>query len=280
MARDTMVPTLVDAEIDTPVERDGLDRLNVSKSVMREVPKPVLNAEAPWEVFGSSAYLDHNYSRLRDDDRQIAEKIRDYFSQAGVSGGRGVDVGAGTNLYPALAMLPFCRELELWDWAEPNVEWLAKQVADYGENWDAFWAIYQKAPAYADMADPRSMFSNRTTVRRRSVLEASDTRWDMGTMFFVACSLSTDRHEFDRAVNCFVGSLNEGAPFAAAFMINSDGYEVDGVFFPAVKIYEDDVVRSLASIAYDVAIHEIVTDIPLRDGVGMLLATGRAAGRP
>ncbi|CAM5649016.1 hypothetical protein SANTM175S_10556 [Streptomyces antimycoticus] len=43
-------------------------------------------------------------------------------------------------------------------------------------------------------------------------------RWDLGTMFFVAESITTSLDEFRRGVGCFMSALNPGAPFAAAFM--------------------------------------------------------------
>jgi hypothetical protein len=260
---------------DTPRTATVLDAHNKLNSGMDSI----LNSQAPWERFDSEWYHDHNYRTLRDDDRQIMKKVRDHFIAAKVTRGRGIDVGAGANLYPALAMLPFCRELELWEFALPNVEWLRSQVRHYDRNWDEFWAVYRARRAYAQVMDPRVALAKRATVHRGSVFDLPERAWDMGTMFFVACSISTDMAEFDRAVESFVRSLKAGAPFAAAFMKNSEGYWVDGVFFPAVSISADDVSRSVASFAYDVAIHEIETDNPLRPGYeGMLLAVGRAVG--
>jgi hypothetical protein len=102
----------------------------------------------------------------------------------------------------------------------------------------------------------------------------------MGTMFFVACSLSNDMDEFQRAVDCFVRALRRGAPFAVAFMEKSKGYAVDGTFFPAVEIDRTNVDRALAALAYDVHIDRITTNNPLRDGYdgAMIVAVGRACG--
>jgi hypothetical protein len=102
--------------------------------------------------------------------------------------------------------------------------------------------------------------------------------WDLGTMFFVACSLSTDRTEFTRATHRFVHALIPDAPFAAAFMVNSRGYDVAGVWYPAVAIDAVEVEQCLASVAYDVRVDGIDTDNPLREDCGMVLATGRAIG--
>jgi hypothetical protein len=242
-----------------------------------KLPLPLLNSQAPWHRFDSNWYQDQNYRCLRDDDRQIIQTIRDYWTSTEVLNGHGIDVGAGANLYPSLAMLPFCRALDLWEFSPPNVDWLDGQVKQYDANWDEFWTILEDTPPYARVPNPRRALAEKASVRRGSVFDLPTSRWDLGSMFFVACSMSTEIREFYRAVECFVRSLKPNAPFAAAFMASSSGYVVDAVEFPAVYIGADEVARSLAQVAYDVDIHWIETDSPLRPGyAGMILALGRA----
>jgi NNMT/PNMT/TEMT family protein len=242
-------------------------------------PQPSLNGDFDWDSFDSNWYRDHNYRSLRDDDQQIIEIVRDYFSAAGVTHARGVDVGSGANLYPALAMLPFCRRLDLREVSASNVAWLKGQLDAFDGCWDAFWSIFQEEPEYAALSDPRATLAAITVVEQASVFDLPIAEWDLGTMFFVACSISTDLREFHRAVHCFTRSLKPDSPFATAFMEKSEGYFVGDIWFPAVAIEAQDVVDALAPVAYDVRVDRIHTGTPLRDGYGgMLLATGRVAG--
>ncbi|GAB2923387.1 SCO2525 family SAM-dependent methyltransferase [Micromonospora polyrhachis] len=242
----------------------------------------VFNDQFDWDHFDSDAYFDHNYRAVRDDDREIMKIVRDFFANADIdSRGRAVDVGAGTNLYPSLAMLPFCSHLDLWEYSASNVAWLRRQVAGFGENWDAFWDIYREQPAYAALSDPRVALAERTEVHQASVFDLPDRRWDLGTMFFVACSLSTDLTEFRRAVHAFVGALKPGAPFATAFMAKSQGYFVGDDWFPAVAIDATEVESCLATVATGVTVTSIEVGAPLRDGYsGMIVATGRTTTDP
>jgi hypothetical protein len=73
------------------------------------------------------------------------------------------------------------------------------------------------------------------------VFELPASQWDLGTMFFVAESITEAPEEFRAAVAGFIGALRPGAPFAAAFMAGSDGYPVAGTYFPALPITPDDV---------------------------------------
>jgi hypothetical protein len=239
-----------------------------------------LNSDVDWEQFDPDLYRDHNYLKLRKDDRQIMITIRDFFAAAGVSGGLGLDVGAGPNLYPSLAMLPFCRRLNLLEFSNSNVAWLKRQVEHFDPSWDDFWAVYRENPAYARIGDPRAAFAATAVPDRGNVFELPQHRWNLGTMFFVACSISTEIEEFHQAVACFVRALVPGAPFAAAFMEESEGYPAGDALFPAVGVHEKEVSESLARVAYDVTVAriEMTGEEKLRDGYSgaMIVACGRA----
>jgi hypothetical protein len=242
--------------------------------------RSVTNDEADWNVFASDWYYAHNYANLRDDDQEIVRGIRDFFAGAGLTGARGVDVGSGTNLYPALAMLPFCRTIELREYSAPNVAWLKRNTRTMDTRWAQFWSVYRENPEYLKVTDPVARLAKLARVKQASVFDLPERRYDVGTMCFLACSLSTDMNEFRRAVTAFLRSLRPGAPFAATFMERSEGYLVDGVRFPAVSIESSDVEEALAPLAYCRPINRITTRKPLREGYNgaMILATGRVRG--
>lgn len=237
-----------------------------------------LNSDFPWDEFDSNWYFDHNYKTLRDDDRQIAELVRDFFAALDLPSHKyGIDVGAGVNLYPALMMLPFCDEITLYEYAASNVTWLENEVRSYRPSWDPWWNLLIKKPRYKSVDSPRAKLAAAAHVERGSVFDLPESRWDIGTMFFVAESISFVLSEFHTALGSFVRSLRPGAPFAAAFMENSLGYDVGGRRFPAVAIAKDDIESYLADEAEDLKIHRLgKTSDPLRDGYdGMILAVGR-----
>jgi hypothetical protein len=244
-----------------------------------------VNAAFDWDNFDPVDYVEHNYAVLRDDDRKILVEMRKYFAAVSVPhrapGSRGIDVGSGPNLYPALAMLPFCGEITLSDVSASNIKYLDRQLPDYSKSWDAFWDVLAEGSPYNHVRDPRSELYFKARLKEGDLFNLPRAKWDFGTMFFVAESISSKSYEFDRAINRFMRALKPGAPFAAAFMESSEGYSVGGRPYPAVAITEKDVKRCLGGIAYDVATHRwpANTDDPLRLGYkGMILALGRAAG--
>jgi hypothetical protein len=249
------------------------------------VTRRVRNAECDWDSFDPADYFAHNYQRLRDDDHRIIEIIREYFAGTGIRQARGVDVGTGANLYPALAMLPFCASLDLLDRSRSNIEWLEEQIsadgrADFAAKWRHAWSALRANPVYAALPDPHARLAAIADPHKRSVFELGAGEWDLGTMFFVACSISADEEEFREAVRHFVRALVPGGPFAMAVMANSDGYAVGGTWFPGVVLDVDMVAASLDGIADALRIEEIGSAHPLRDGVAMIVATGRASRRP
>lgn len=234
------------------------------------------NEQFPWDSFDPEWYRDHNYGTLRDYDRQILRRLGAFFSGVGHDRlSHAVDVGSGSNLYPLLAVLPLCGRVTLWERAKTNCDWLRREITKYSQAWDPFWEELTKWPLYRPMRDPRWSVFERTRVERGSIFNLPREVYDLGTMFFVAESITERADEFERATRCFLRSLRPNAPFAAAFMLKSRGYEVNGVNFPAVAITEDHVQEclNLEGVRRSTLV-EIETETPLRDGVGMLLVTG------
>jgi NNMT/PNMT/TEMT family len=244
-------------------------------------PRPAfmgLNGEFPWDEFDSRQYYDHNYKVLRDDDRQIVEIIRNFFATLDRSSRRnGIDVGSGTNLYPALAMLPLCDEITLYEYSTSNVSWLQREIKSYAPSWDDFWELLAKELPYKLVNSPRETLAAVARIERGSIFDLPESRWDVGTMFFTAESISATQSEFRAALTGFIRSLRTGAPFAAAFMENSVGYDVGARRFPAVAITVNDVKNCLEGDVEDLEVHRIgLTNEPLRAGYdGMILVTGK-----
>lgn len=257
-----------------------------------DVPANALrNADAPWSRFSSQDYWRRNYSALQPEDQEIIPLVRDFFIRAFANrphARRGIDVGSGTNLYPALLMLPWTGQILLTDFSESNVDWLHRQLADDSAEWtwQPFWHELKEAEGYSEVGNPRKRLREACAnepgyagIERQSVFRLPTARWDLGTMFFVAESITEDPEEFRAAVARFVGALKPGAPFATAFMAGSHGYPVAGTPFPALPITPDDVRQHLTDLgAAGLSVEMPETGHRVRRGYeGMIVATGFAA---
>jgi NNMT/PNMT/TEMT family len=261
---------------------------------MRDVDANVIrNADAPWNIFSSYDYWHRNYRQLQIEDQEIIRRVSDFLASA-LAGRppvrRAIDVGTGTNLYPALLMLPWTKQILLADFSKSNVDWLHHQLADSASPWpwDCFWQEMQDAQGYSDVDRPRERLRDACAgqqgyagIEQLSVFDLPKARWELGTMFFVAESITEDPAEYREAVASFVGALTPGAPFAAAFMAGSDGCPVDGTHFPAVPIKPEDVERHLSALgARETSVNLLETSHRVRDGyAGMIVATGFASGQ-
>ncbi|MBO0801795.1 MAG: hypothetical protein J2P25_01790 [Nocardiopsaceae bacterium] len=258
---------------------------------MADVDVNVLrNADAPWNMFSSNDYWRRNYRDLQAEDQEIIHRVSRFLADA-LAGcppvQRAIDVGSGTNFYPALLMLPWTKQILLADFSESNVSWLKDQLAYDGSPWPwrPFWQEMQKAKEYSDVSKPRQRLREACAdepghagIEQLSVFDLPKARWNLGTMFFVAESITQDPAEFRAAVAAFIGALTPGAPFAAAFMAGSDGYPVDGTRFPALPIKSDDVKRHLTELGVrEPSVDLLNTSKRVRDGyAGMIVATGFA----
>jgi len=251
------------------------------------------NADAPWNMFSSHDYWRRNYSKLQAEDREIIRRVSHFFAAA-LAGSppvqRAIDVGAGTNLYPALLMLPWTERILLADFSKSNVGWLHDELAGHVVPWPwlRFWREMRAEKGYSDVNHPRKRLQEACVsepghagVEELSVFDLPKARWDLGTMFFVAESITEDPVEFRAAVAAFVGALTPGAPFAAAFMAGSDGYRVEGTRFPALPIKPGDVRRHLTQLdVREPSVELLDTRYRVRDGyAGMIVATGFASNQ-
>jgi hypothetical protein len=240
------------------------------------------NDGVDWDAFDTQRYFESNYETLLRADREILEIVRDFFGGAAgsLSGAHGLDAGTGGNLYPALAMLPYCSRIDLIDRSRRNLSWLRQQVNNHDSAWDHSWKVLADGARYTNIVDPRRELAKRARVRRANVLELPSARWDIGTMFFVACSMSSRMTQFELAVHRFVRALRPGAPFAAAFMKESCGYTVGAQRFPAVAVNEGDVAQCLRDVAdraavWPIALGDASSEIIRPGYTGMIVATGR-----
>lgn len=242
-----------------------------------DVEEMIGNADVEWDSFDSAAYFAHNYRRLRLDDARIIQFVADFFQDRGPHKwrARAIDVGSGANLYPALTMLPFAAEVALCERAHSNRDWLEDELRHPHASWKQFWAAMTPGrPDYQAINKPLEVLRSRAEVVKDSIFHLPAGQYDMGTMFFVAESITTRDEEFVKATQSFVNSLVPKAPFAAAFMRDSSGYRVGNRSFPACSVDEDDVARALERVAQDVKIRTVESK-DLRAGYcGMIVATG------
>jgi hypothetical protein len=201
----------------------------------------IRNDAVRWSDFDAGEYWKANYASVLPEDAEIIQCASKFLIEACGEPARlkrAVDVGAGTNLYPALLMLPWAEHVVFTEYASPNVGWLSENLADApGEwHWQPFWDLVAGLPCYRTIEDPRRMLAAVHEVRTLSIFDLPRRTWDLGSMFFVADGMTTDEAEFEAAVRAFLNALLPGSPFLMAFMEGSTGYDVDGRRFPSVKI--------------------------------------------
>jgi NNMT/PNMT/TEMT family len=245
----------------------------------------IRNDAVQWSDFDAGEYWKINYASVLPEDAEIIQCASKFLIEACGEPARlrqALDVGAGTNLYPALLMLPWAEHIVFAEYASPNIDWLSENLADApGEwRWQPFWDLVAGLSCYRTIQDPRRMLAAGHEVRTLSIFDLPPRTWDLGSMFFVADGMTTDEVEFEAAVRAFLAALLPGSPFLMAFMEGSTGYDVRGRRFPSVKI----TPRSLGALLAELPVtgtSVLRTDNSirrLRPGYdAMLLVTGLVA---
>jgi NNMT/PNMT/TEMT family len=246
------------------------------------------NADAPWNDFSPQDYWRNNYETILPADKEIIHRVSSFFIHAFNNRNpvlRAIDVGSGSNIYPALLMLPWTEKILLSDYSECNVRWLRDDVMgdDVPWTWQPFWRELHELRGYNRISEPRKQLreacdgkSEHAGIEKHSVFGLPRAQWQLGTMFFVAESITKDPEEFRNAVGRFVGALQPGAPFAATFMAGSAGYSVGDITYPALQITPDDVTKCLTKLGVsECRVEPTPTADLVRSGYeGMIVATG------
>jgi hypothetical protein len=277
------------AGLERPVPAVALPELSL-RSMVDDAAVRVRNAQAPWSDFSSHDYWRHNYEEMQPEDQEIIRLVSRFFIRAFAGrcpAQRAIDVGSGANLYPGLLMLPWTEQVLLTDHSASNVRWLRDHVEDDVTpwTWRPFWEELHAREGYNRIGEPRKQLRKACEgepglagIEQHNVFELPAAQWELGTMFFVAESITEDPEEFRDAIHGFVGALQPGAPFAATFMAGSSGYPVAGQRFPALRITPADVRERLMSLR----VSELNVEFPqtrhrVRPGYGgMIVATGIA----
>jgi hypothetical protein len=252
---------------------------------MAEREPSIRNDAVAWSDFGADEYWKINYASVLPEDAEIIQCASKFLIEscgARLGCKRAVDVGAGTNLYPALLMLPWAERIVFTEYASPNILWLSENLAQApGEwRWQPFWDLVADQPGYRDVEQPRRRLAAVHEIRTLSIFDLPSRTWDLGSMFFVADGMTSDEAEFESAVRSFLNSLMPDSPFIMAFMESSTGYDVDGVRYPAVKMTQTSLDALLANLPVTrTSILRTDNSIrKLRPGYdAMLLATGFVA---
>src|ERR1700722_5704734 len=125
-------------------------------------PAGIKNDAVEWSDFDAGEYWQNKYASVLPEDAEIIQYASKFLLEAcgePARRRRAVDVGAGTNLYPALLMLPWAEHIVFTEYASSNIAWLADNLADApGEwSWQAFWDLVADLPFYRAIQDPRRL---------------------------------------------------------------------------------------------------------------------------
>ena len=217
---------------------------------------PIRNDAVRWSEFDADEYYKVNYASVLPEDAEIIQCASKFLIEAcgapsRLNLKRAVDVGAGTNLYPSLLMLPWVEHIVFTEYASGNIDWLHRNLAVTPGEWDwqPFWNLVAGLPFYRAIDNPRRRLAAAVhEIRPLSIFDLPPRTWDLGSMFFVADGMTTDKAEFERAVRKFLDALLPESPFLMAFMEGSEGYDVSDKQFPSVKVTPESLDALLADL--------------------------------
>lgn len=219
-----------------------------------------------WDRIDVDVYTDANYAEVLGLDRLLATELASFMR--GVTGDV-VDIGAGSNLYPAMAASR-AQSIVAWEYAPVFCAYLEAQAVNASPRWDQFAALVDAPP------DWRRALAAKLRVVRGGVLDLPEVSFDAATMLFVAECADGTWSGFAAAMASAMRCLRPGGKLFAAVMAMSDPATYGDVTIPLVRVDIADVQAALrAAGAEDMSVEYLQgPEMQVRDGhAGVVYAT-------
>jgi hypothetical protein len=219
--------------------------------------------------FDSLAYLESNYRQLYAEDASILGFLVRAWRRIGEVSVYG-EVGAGPNLYPALAALPHARAILL---QEPNGHarsYLTSQTKQLDDTWlEHHWRHLNVIDAEYRPLDPQERLGEAVSVVEGFLgTPFVDTLEVSGAFFVTDCVSPTWKH-FVQACETFVGGVPSGGHLLATFMEGSTAFAGS----TTICLTADSVVRALRPSCRLLDVQRIArSNTPFRDGYSGIIA--------
>jgi|SRR6185369_11641983 len=231
------------------------------------------NRDYNWDDFNSEKYLDHNYREIDRVDAEFLEDLVKFYKKEQPSG-LFLEVGAGSNMYPILAALPYADTIDVLEYGAQNIAYLQKQREELDPDWQKWIEILRELdPDTYRAVDFQQQLQDKMIVNQGSIFDLPKEKYDNISMHSVAESLTKIPREFRKAVRCFIDSGKPGSTLAATFVEKSEGYDSAGLPLPALAIEAWDAVRIFGSSMRSLRFGS--TKAEIRPGSPLITVMGR-----
>lgn len=238
------------------------------------------NRDAAWDAWPVADYLAENYRRLHAADIAVIEHHSAVYRKLPSDGvDRALELGAGPNLYPLMLAAAAARHIDAVDPSAAGLAYLRDQLAHGADPaWEPFYACCRtnNPTLPARLANALS----RVEVVAGDASGLPESAYGLGSMNFVAESVTEDPAEFAAICRAFVHAVRPGAPLVASFMENMGRYRIaDGPMWPGYPVTRDTVHDVFADETVDLVVSRIDADpeLPEWGYTGMVLMSARRA---
>ncbi|MFB8774310.1 class I SAM-dependent methyltransferase [Streptomyces broussonetiae] len=238
------------------------------------------NDDVDWDRWPIADYLAENYREVHPADAAVMAHHSAFYRRLVPDGlARGVEFGAGPNLYPLVLASAVCRRVDAVDAGSGNVGYLRRQICHRPDaSWLPFHALARRLNPAVPGTLPRALA--RVDVVHADVRDLPAGGYDLASMHFVAEGATEDRDEFTAFCRLFVRCVAPGGYLVAAFMENMPTYRIGPASrWPGCPVDTGIVRRVFTPLTSELAVTRIDADPTLPDygDTGMVLLTARTA---
>lgn len=245
-----------------------------------------------WSQFDPTAYLEEYYADLGDENLALLRFLSDTYA-ALPKGGVLLDFGGGPTIYPLISAVTRVDEVHLSDYLPANLDevrrWLDRDPLAF--DWDPFieqvLEIETGRPGSPEAVEERAhRIRGRVTrllscdASRSPPLDSEAAPYDVVQTNFCAESATAHSETWRQFMANILSLLKPGGWLVMSALRGASCYAVGSRHFPAVEIYEDDLLELFTRSglqADEARIQVIPADRETRDYAGLIVAVARKA---
>jgi len=239
------------------------------------------NADVDWDRWPVAEYLAENYRQLHPADAAVIDHHSAFYRRFPPrSVARSLEFGAGPNLYPLMLAAGASRRIDAVEPGAASVAYLRRQVS---RGADPSWLpFYERCRSRnPDLPPTLAQALARVTVIHGGVGKLSERGYAVGSMNFVAESVTERADEFTGLCRAFAAAVAPGGHLVAAFMENMGRYRIGtGPPWPGFPVDAAAVRAAFAPLTDALLVDRIDADptLPEYGYTGMVVLTARRRG--
>ncbi len=217
--------------------------------------------------FSPSDYLKEYYSELGEENKFLLHCYHNFYSKIEKQD-RMLEIGGGPTIYSLISASSKVENITFAEYNIKNRNSVEKWQINASDafNWQAYFSFVRdiEAASIGKGKEVLSIDEIQQRLRRKlteiipcnlftkePLLDYKETAFNIVSSNFCSESITDDQQLFTNALSGIIGLVKQGGYILLSMLKGANYYKVGNKFFPAYKLYENDIINILKQNSFD-----------------------------